>query len=113
MIPQLFVSQSPVTFKVAVPLVPDKAEWKLKGQMLPITLQLRDSVSVIKAKIHEATGLPPGKQKLHWEVCYCYYYTPLQIVRLQQHHLIIRLQHLICSCFPQKLKKKKIKIKRF
>uniref|UniRef100_A0A1B6EMQ9 Splicing factor 3A subunit 1 n=1 Tax=Cuerna arida TaxID=1464854 RepID=A0A1B6EMQ9_9HEMI len=60
-------NKSPVTFKVAVPLVPEKSEWKLKGQMLTITLPLRDSVSVIKAKIHEATQVPPGKQKLHWE----------------------------------------------
>ncbi|XP_054265031.1 splicing factor 3A subunit 1 isoform X2 [Macrosteles quadrilineatus] len=60
-------NKSPVSFKVQVPMMPDKAEWKLKGQMLTMTLPLRDSVSVIKAKIHEATSLPPGKQKLHWE----------------------------------------------
>lgn len=57
-----------MTFKVAVPLMADKAEWKLKGQMINITLPLRDTVSVIKAKIHEATGMPPGKQKLQWDV---------------------------------------------
>lgn len=60
-------NKSPVTFKVAVPLMADKAEWKLKGQMINITLPLRDTVSVIKAKVHEATGMPPGKQKLQWD----------------------------------------------
>lgn len=60
-------NKSPVTFKVAVPLMADKAEWKLKGQIINIILPLRDTVSVIKAKVHEATGMPPGKQKLQWD----------------------------------------------
>ncbi|XP_075230560.1 splicing factor 3a subunit 1 isoform X2 [Lycorma delicatula] len=57
-------NKSPVSLKVAVPVIADKPEWKLKGQTLTMTLPLRDTVSVIKAKIHEATGMPPGKQKL-------------------------------------------------
>jgi splicing factor 3A subunit 1 len=47
----------------------EKPEWRLKGQLLTLTLPLSDTVSVIKAKIHEETGMPPGKQKLQWEVC--------------------------------------------
>lgn len=58
---------SPVTFNVLVPLANDKPEWKLNGQMISITLPLSDQVSVIKAKMHEETGMPPGKQKLHIE----------------------------------------------
>jgi len=49
----------------------EKPEWRLKGQVLTLTLPLSDTVSVIKAKIHEETGMPPGKQKLQWEVCMC------------------------------------------
>jgi len=60
--------QSPVSLKVAVPNMSEKPEWRLKGQVLTLTLPLSDTVSVIKAKIHEETGMPPGKQKLQWEV---------------------------------------------
>jgi hypothetical protein len=63
--------QSPVSLKVAVPNMSEKPEWRLKGQVLTLTLPLSDTVSVIKAKIHEETGMPPGKQKLQWEVCMC------------------------------------------
>jgi hypothetical protein len=63
--------QSPVSLKVAVPNMSEKPEWRLKGQLLTLTLPLSDTVSVIKAKIHEETGMPPGKQKLQWEVCIC------------------------------------------
>lgn len=67
-----FISfQSPVSLKVAVPNMSEKPEWRLKGQVLTLTLPLSDTVSVIKAKIHEETGMPPGKQKLQWEVCMC------------------------------------------
>lgn len=57
----------PVTFKVQVPNISDKPEWKLNGQILALTLPLTDMVSVIKAKLHEQIGMPPGKQKLHYE----------------------------------------------
>lgn len=59
--------KSPVSLKVAVPNMSEKPEWRLKGQVLTLTLPLSDTVSVIKAKIHEETGMPPGKQKLQWE----------------------------------------------
>lgn len=54
----------PVKFQVAVPVVTDKPEWRLSGQTLTLTLPLTDPVSVVKAKVHDETGLPPGKQKL-------------------------------------------------
>lgn len=59
-------SRGPVTFRVQCPNA-DKAEWNLNGQTLTFTLPLTDEVSVIKAKIHEATGMPGGKQKLQLE----------------------------------------------
>lgn len=80
--------------KVQVPNMQDKSEWKLSGQVLNFTVPLTDQVgdcwlimlfsvvekpcqcavamypqvSVIKVKIHEATGMPAGKQKLQFEV---------------------------------------------
>lgn len=53
---------------IAVPIMTEKAEWKLTGQTLNITLQVTDSVATMKARIHELTGMPPGKQKLQYEV---------------------------------------------
>lgn len=54
----------PVMFNVGTPVLTDKPEWTLNGQILNITLPLQETVSVIKTKIHELTGMPPGKQKL-------------------------------------------------
>lgn len=51
-----------------MPNIPDKKDWRVFGQTLDITLPLEDPVSVIKAKIHEVTNMPPGKQKLNMEV---------------------------------------------
>lgn len=51
-------------------MMTEKAEWKLNGQTLNITLQLSDTVATMKALIHEQTGMPPGKQKLQYEVLY-------------------------------------------
>ncbi|CAK8680307.1 splicing factor 3A subunit 1-like [Clavelina lepadiformis] len=66
---ELFLQQhnGPVTFRVQCPSAPDKSEWNLQGQTLTFTLPLTDEVSVIKAKIHEATGMPAGKQKLQMD----------------------------------------------
>ncbi|XP_066544884.1 splicing factor 3A subunit 1 isoform X2 [Amia ocellicauda] len=60
-------NKGPVAVKVQVPNMQDKTEWKLNGQVLNFTLPLTDQVSVIKVKIHEATGMPAGKQKLQYE----------------------------------------------
>ncbi|KAI0212588.1 Splicing factor 3A subunit 1 [Lamellibrachia satsuma] len=59
--------KSPVTFKVVVPKIPEKSEWKLDGQALTMTLPLTDNVSVIKAKLNEMLNMPAGKQKLQLE----------------------------------------------
>uniref|UniRef100_A0A672L5V4 Splicing factor 3A subunit 1-like n=2 Tax=Sinocyclocheilus grahami TaxID=75366 RepID=A0A672L5V4_SINGR len=60
-------NKGPVAVKVQVPNMQDKTEWKLSGQVLNFSLPLTDQVSVIKVKIHEATGMPAGKQKLQYE----------------------------------------------
>jgi hypothetical protein len=49
-------------------MMAEKAEWKLNGQTLNINLQLSDIVATMKALIHEQIGMPPGKQKLQYEV---------------------------------------------
>ncbi len=59
----------PVTFHVVCPQSASTApgassEWRLNGQTVALTLPLTDSVSVIKARLHEETGMAPGKQKL-------------------------------------------------
>ncbi|XP_013393875.1 splicing factor 3A subunit 1-like [Lingula anatina] len=59
--------KGPVLFKVQIPNVPDKPEWKLTGQYLTFSFPLTDSVSVIKAKLQEELGMPTGKQKLQYE----------------------------------------------
>uniref|UniRef100_A0A8C5TVH4 Splicing factor 3A subunit 1 n=1 Tax=Malurus cyaneus samueli TaxID=2593467 RepID=A0A8C5TVH4_9PASS len=60
-------NKGPVTVKVQVPNMQDKTEWKLNGQVLVSSPCPPCSVSVIKVKIHEATGMPAGKQKLQYE----------------------------------------------
>ncbi|XP_060068714.1 splicing factor 3A subunit 1-like [Ylistrum balloti] len=60
-------NKGPVTFKVVIPKVTEKAEWKLNGQTLSFTLPLTDTISVMKAKLNESLGLPAGKQKLQYE----------------------------------------------
>ncbi|KAJ3603644.1 hypothetical protein NHX12_028389 [Muraenolepis orangiensis] len=60
-------NKGPVAVKVQVPNMQDKTEWKLSGQVLNFTVPLTDQVSVIKVKIHEATGMAAGKQKLQYE----------------------------------------------
>ncbi|KAF4520235.1 hypothetical protein B566_EDAN009960 [Ephemera danica] len=63
----LATHKGPVNFKVIVPNMSEKQEFKLRGQTLSMTLGLQDTVAAIKARLHEETGMPPGKQKLHWE----------------------------------------------
>ncbi|XP_044755983.1 splicing factor 3A subunit 1 [Coccinella septempunctata] len=58
---------SPVNIKVSIPVAPEKSEWKLNGQVMALTLPLGESVSNLKVKIQEETGMPPAKQKLFYD----------------------------------------------
>ncbi|GLV44318.1 Splicing factor 3a subunit 1 [Carabus blaptoides fortunei] len=58
---------SPVTFKVIVPAMPEKSEWRLNGQILTYTLPLNENVANIKTKIQDDTGMAPAKQKLFYD----------------------------------------------
>ncbi len=59
----------PVAFHVVCPGAAGSgsSDWKLHGQTVALSLPLSDTVSVIKARLHEETGMPPGKQKLQLE----------------------------------------------
>lgn len=65
--------QNPVTVKVTIPLQPEKAEWKLAGQMLTFTLPLSESISNLKAKVQDEINMPPAKQKLFYDVSAHFY----------------------------------------
>ncbi|KAI2809692.1 splicing factor 3a, subunit 1 [Blomia tropicalis] len=64
-----FLQNNPpnVSIKIQVPHTNEKPEWRLNGQIINLTLPYTDSLSVVKAKIHELTNMPPGKQKLQYE----------------------------------------------
>jgi splicing factor 3A subunit 1 len=66
---EVFLSRNPnpVAIKIAIPMMPEKAEWKLTGQMLTLNVPLAESVSSIKSKILEETNMPPAKQKLFYD----------------------------------------------
>lgn len=59
--------KGPVSIQVQTPSGVDKAEWRLNGQIIPISLSLSDSITTLKSKIQEETGLPPAKQKISYD----------------------------------------------
>ncbi|XP_055903860.1 splicing factor 3A subunit 1 [Eupeodes corollae] len=59
--------KSPVTIQIQIPNMTDKSEWKLNGQTVAISLALTDTVSSLKSKIQDETGMPPAKQKISYE----------------------------------------------
>lgn len=63
----LMRNKGPVTFNILVPLIDDKPEWKMNGQMLSLTLALTDNVAALKTRIMEEVGMPQGKQKIQHE----------------------------------------------
>lgn len=60
--------QNPVTFKIMVPSMPEKTEWRLNGQLLTYTLPLSESIASLKAKVQDDVGMQPAKQKLYYDV---------------------------------------------
>ncbi|CAG9766708.1 unnamed protein product [Ceutorhynchus assimilis] len=82
---------NPVNIKVAIPLMPDKPEWKLTGQMLSFTLPIGENVGNLKVKIQEEVNMPPTKQKLLFDGMFfkdqntlAYYnITPGAVIQLQ------------------------------
>lgn len=59
--------KSPVTIQVQIPNISDKSEWKLNGQTVALSLALTDTVSSLKSKLQDETGMPPAKQKILYE----------------------------------------------
>lgn len=90
---EVFLSRNPnaVTIKVTVPVMPEKSEWKLTGQLLSFTLPLSETVGNLKIKLQEETNMPPAKQKLFFDGMFfkdsntlAYYnITPGTLVQLQ------------------------------
>lgn len=63
----LAMHNGPVSLQVQVPANADKPEWRLNGQIMALNVQLSDTVSSLKSKLQEETGLPPAKQKLSYD----------------------------------------------
>ena len=63
----LAMHKGPVTLQVQAPTGVDKPEWRLNGQIISLTMALNDSVTTLKSKLQEETGLPPAKQKISYE----------------------------------------------
>lgn len=63
----LTMHKGPITLQVQVPSGSDKPEWRLNGQVISVNLALTDSVSALKSKLQEETGLPPAKQKISYD----------------------------------------------
>lgn len=53
---------------MSVPNLPERTEWNLAGQRVPIRLPLTSSVGQLKQKLSQALGMQPAKQKLHLDV---------------------------------------------
>jgi splicing factor 3A subunit 1 len=65
---EMHSGKGPITFHVQAPSVPDKPEWNLENQLIPITMELTDTVASIKNKITELLSMPIAKQKLQLDV---------------------------------------------
>ncbi|KAL1517163.1 hypothetical protein ABEB36_000962 [Hypothenemus hampei] len=90
---EIFIARnpSPVSIKVTIPVMPEKSEWKLNGQMLAYTLPLTENVGNLKSKIQEEINMPPAKQKLFFDGMFFkdqnslgyYNITPGAVIQLQ------------------------------
>ncbi|XP_072929380.1 splicing factor 3A subunit 1 [Epargyreus clarus] len=56
------------TLQVMVPSLPDRADWRLDGRALQVTVPLSTPVSELKSMLQRSTNMPIAKQKLHYEV---------------------------------------------
>lgn len=54
--------------QVALPAVPERAEWRLDGRSLALSVSLSTTVSELKNILQRSTNMPIAKQKLHYEV---------------------------------------------
>lgn len=53
--------------------MPERTEWRLNGQRVPLRLTGASTVAQLKARLHHALGMPPAKQKLHIDVCFDFF----------------------------------------
>ncbi|XP_059611337.1 splicing factor 3A subunit 1 [Phlebotomus argentipes] len=59
--------KGPVTIQVQVPNMSEKPEWRLNGQTVSVTLSLTDTITALKSKLLDETGMPAAKQKISYE----------------------------------------------
>uniref|UniRef100_A0A6B2EH38 Splicing factor 3A subunit 1 n=1 Tax=Phlebotomus kandelakii TaxID=1109342 RepID=A0A6B2EH38_9DIPT len=59
--------KGPITIQVQVPSMTEKPEWRLNGQTVSVTLALTDTITALKGKLQDETGMPPAKQKISYE----------------------------------------------
>ncbi|XP_047025658.1 splicing factor 3A subunit 1 [Helicoverpa armigera] len=57
----------PVPLQVALPSLPERAEWRLDGRALALSVALSSSVAELKNLLQRSTNMPTAKQKLHYE----------------------------------------------
>lgn len=53
--------------QVALPSVPERAEWRLDGRSLSLSVSLSTSIAELKNILQRSTNMPIAKQKLHYE----------------------------------------------
>jgi hypothetical protein len=51
-----------------LPSLPERAEWRLDGRALALSLPLATPAAELKALLQRSTNMPTAKQKLHYEV---------------------------------------------
>ncbi|KAG6441665.1 splicing factor 3A subunit 1 isoform X2 [Manduca sexta] len=56
-----------VPLQVVLPSLPERAEWRLDGRSLPLSLPLSTTVAEVKNILQRSTSMPTAKQKLHYE----------------------------------------------
>ncbi|XP_075976034.1 splicing factor 3a subunit 1 isoform X2 [Anticarsia gemmatalis] len=57
----------PAPIQVALPSLPERAEWRLDGRSLPMSVSLSTTVAELKNLLQHSTKMPIAKQKLHYE----------------------------------------------
>lgn len=56
--------KGPITINVQIPKEESKPEWKLQGQTISLTVDLKDTITLVKEKLKELVLVPANKQKI-------------------------------------------------
>ncbi|XP_026759772.2 splicing factor 3A subunit 1 [Galleria mellonella] len=58
---------APAHLQVSLPSLPERADWRLDGRLLPLSVPLATTVAELKNMLQRSTNMPTAKQKLHYE----------------------------------------------